>query len=236
MRSPRAVGGNGHVHTRAVCLLTDSHSAFLSPTSSSASTPHAPTPYIAMSTTDILFNSPALHSLKRAQLVQLCKRHNIKATGKNPDIVDRLKKHALTLPPDAPLHLAVRSEAPRQHQGSDETDEDEDSNNDENTFDFRNTNRPSEMWEVVMDDIPEEESGSLRGTLKSMGSIRSHGEFGSSGSMSEFSVFRLLCSIAWVAASNVPLCNTARKLKFFHPHAFFIHVSSRTQVDIVFSS
>ena len=47
-----------------------------------------------MSTTDILFNSPALHSLKRAQLVQLCKRHNIKASGKNTELVDRLKEES----------------------------------------------------------------------------------------------------------------------------------------------
>ncbi|KAH8833786.1 hypothetical protein DL96DRAFT_1578403 [Flagelloscypha sp. PMI_526] len=32
----------------------------------------------------ILFNSPALHALKRDQLVKLCKMHSIKANGKNP--------------------------------------------------------------------------------------------------------------------------------------------------------
>ena len=137
---------------------------------------------------DILLDSPALNSLKRAQLVQLCKRHNIKATGKNADIIDRLKKHALTLPPDAPLHLAVRSEVPIQHEGVSETDDDTSHDDDDVTFDFRRTNRPSEMWEVVMDDIPEEESGSLKGTLpsiKSAGSLASHSEFGSSSSIRE---------------------------------------------------
>ena len=40
-------------------------------------------------TTQILFNSPALHSLKRDQLVKLCKIHSIKANGKNSDLIDR---------------------------------------------------------------------------------------------------------------------------------------------------
>ena len=44
--------------------------------------------------TSILFDSPALHALKRAQLVQLCKRHNVKASGKNVELVERLKRCA----------------------------------------------------------------------------------------------------------------------------------------------
>lgn len=62
----------------------------------------------------ILNNSPALHSLKvrtpfshnssplifrqRRQLVQLCKRNGIKATGKNSEMVGKLKAHASTIP------------------------------------------------------------------------------------------------------------------------------------------
>ncbi len=51
-------------------------------------------------TTEILFNSPALHSLKRDQLVKLCKIHSLKANGKNAELIDRLKQRAAQLPPD----------------------------------------------------------------------------------------------------------------------------------------
>ncbi|KAJ7726876.1 hypothetical protein B0H16DRAFT_1779853 [Mycena metata] len=51
-------------------------------------------------TTQILFKSPALHSLKRDQLVKLCKIHSIKANGKNVELVERLKTHARNLPRD----------------------------------------------------------------------------------------------------------------------------------------
>ncbi|KAJ7879844.1 hypothetical protein B0H13DRAFT_2542616 [Mycena leptocephala] len=61
-------------------------------------------------TTQILFNSPALHSLKRDQLVKLCKIHSIKANGKNVELVERLKSHAKSLPRDSPLSVAFRSE------------------------------------------------------------------------------------------------------------------------------
>ena len=87
-------------------------------------------------TTRILFNSPALHALKRDQLVKLCKLHSIKATGKNTELVDKLKRHAATLPPGSPLSVATRSEQPR---------------DDANTF----PQRPSEQWEIVKEDIPD---------------------------------------------------------------------------------
>lgn len=133
-----------------------------------------------MSTTDILFNSPALHSLKRAQLVQLCKRHNIRASGKNVELVDRLKEHARSLPNDNPLNVAIRSEKHSGYPIDDRTSED--GSEDEERF---RPQRPSEMWEVVMDDIPEEENyGSLPGSLssKSMLTIGASGEFGTGGS------------------------------------------------------
>ncbi|GAA5970800.1 hypothetical protein JCM3765_006310 [Sporobolomyces pararoseus] len=41
----------------------------------------------------ILRNSPALHSLKRQQLTQLCKQFNLKANGKNVELIERLKQH-----------------------------------------------------------------------------------------------------------------------------------------------
>ncbi|KAG7095610.1 hypothetical protein E1B28_006336 [Marasmius oreades] len=61
-------------------------------------------------TTEILFNSPALHSLKRDQLVKLCKIHSIKASGKNVELIARLKAVAETLPKDSALSIAARSE------------------------------------------------------------------------------------------------------------------------------
>lgn len=118
-----------------------------------------------MSTTEILFNSPALRSLKRAQLVQLCKRHNIKASGKNTELISRLKGHAVTMPPGSPLNVAIRSE---------QDSEDDDLDPDDGSEDADVTQRPSEQWELVMEDIPEEESsGSQSGKS---------GEFGTAGS------------------------------------------------------
>ena len=111
------------------------------------------------STTDILFNSPALHSLKRDQLVKLCKSHSIKANGKNVELVQRLRDYAQTLPHDAPLSIAARSENP------DEMDID----------DSEPHTRNSEQWEMVMDSIQEmDESMSSLGTRT--------GEFGTHGS------------------------------------------------------
>ncbi|KAF8500245.1 hypothetical protein F5888DRAFT_1368497 [Russula emetica] len=86
-------------------------------------------------TTRILFNSPALHSLKRDQLVKLCKLHSIKASGKNTELVEKLKRHATTLPLGSPLSVATRSEQPQDDANSP-------------------PQRPSEQWEIVMEDIP----------------------------------------------------------------------------------
>jgi hypothetical protein len=107
-------------------------------------------------TTEILFNSPALRSLRRDQLQRLCKLHSIRANGKNTELVERLKLRALTLPKDDPLSIAARSE------------QDNDSINSENS-DTNQNPRPSEQWEVVMEDIQEmEEAASSQGTLSSL--------------------------------------------------------------------
>ncbi|GAA6024368.1 hypothetical protein JCM11491_001107 [Sporobolomyces phaffii] len=45
----------------------------------------------------ILTNSPALHALKRAQLVQLSKQFGLKANGKNVELIERLKQHGRVL-------------------------------------------------------------------------------------------------------------------------------------------
>ena len=139
-------------------------------------------------TTQILFNSPALHSLKREQLIKLCKIHSIKATGKNVELIEKLRQHALALPRDAPLSIAARSEfasfVPR-------VDEPFESDNQSRSLSERT--RPSEQWEVVMDSIEEmEEVSSAQGSLnslKTVGKDNSTGEFGTGGSKCRFLPF-----------------------------------------------
>ncbi|KAH7909179.1 hypothetical protein BJ138DRAFT_1155929 [Hygrophoropsis aurantiaca] len=116
-------------------------------------------------TTQILFNSPALHSLKRDQLVKLCKIHSLKASGKNKDIIARLQLHARTLPPEAML----------------DADEDDGNENQYSEDEEGRAPRPSEQWEVVMDSIAEVDEDSLS-TLrnKSAGNTQA-GEFGTAG-------------------------------------------------------
>jgi hypothetical protein len=105
-------------------------------------------------TTQILFNSPALHSLKRDQLVKLCKIHSIKASGKNTELIQKLKDHASTLPHGSPLSVAARSEQPQDDRNS--------------VTSGLDSQRPSEQWEVVMEDILELPEGSSRATLSSL--------------------------------------------------------------------
>jgi hypothetical protein len=116
-------------------------------------------------TTQILFNSPALHSLKRDQLVKLCKLHSIKASGKKPELIQKLKCHAASLPPGSPLSVATRSEQPQDHGISP-------------------PQRPSEQWEVVMEDIPELPGGLSQPTLSSLRTVSENtaDEFGTGGS------------------------------------------------------
>ncbi|KAK0205408.1 hypothetical protein DFS33DRAFT_764760 [Desarmillaria ectypa] len=53
-------------------------------------------------TEDILRNPAALHSLKRDQLIRLCKIHGVKASGKNVDIAERLANIPLQAKQQAP--------------------------------------------------------------------------------------------------------------------------------------
>ena len=135
-------------------------------------------------TTQILFNSPALHSLKRDQLLKLCKIHNIKTTGKNVDLIDRLKHHAATLPPDAPLNVAVRSEDDSDSMSVDESPL-------HPSHRYSAMPRPSEAWEVVMDDIQELPETSAQNSLNSLRTVDNGnaGEFGTSNSKSKPIVF-----------------------------------------------
>ncbi|EJD01791.1 uncharacterized protein FOMMEDRAFT_168412 [Fomitiporia mediterranea MF3/22] len=139
-----------------------------------------------MSTTDILFNSPALHSLKRAQLVQLCKRHNIKASGKNTELVARLQEHARALPSNTPLSVAVRSESLDATDISDEDDVEE-------QLESPEKERDSQVWEIVS------RNGSVfaedRGSVNSKEGPTSGqaGEFGTAGS-SKSAILRSIAS------------------------------------------
>lgn len=115
-----------------------------------------------MSTSAILFNSPALHSLKRDQLVKLCKIHSIKANGKNVDLIERLKQHASSLPADAALHLPLP---------------DSDDDPEGLLSPQRAINRPSEQWEVVMEDINEEDPQGTANSKRTVNATEA-GEFG----------------------------------------------------------
>lgn len=135
-----------------------------------------------MSHNAIICNSPALHSLKREQLVKLCKMHSLKANGKNIELIDRLKQRALELPPDAVNYRWDDSD----------DDEDMDVENDLIPPDpFRaGPPRPSEQWEMVMDNIEEVDENGI-GAVGTMSSIRTvngnASEFGTGGSKSEWS-------------------------------------------------
>src|SRR5258705_11208671 len=104
-----------------------------------------------LTTTQILFNSPALHSLKREQLVKLCKIHSLRANGKNVELIQRLGHHAQSLPKDSPLSVAARSE-PVPWKPMETDDSDQDTVMEEDQVQPRTyMTRPSEQWEVVMD-------------------------------------------------------------------------------------
>ncbi|KAG6329280.1 hypothetical protein ID866_9809 [Astraeus odoratus] len=124
--------------------------------------------------TQILFNSPALHSLKRDQLVKLCKIHSLKANGKNKDIIERLQQHAKTLPPDDPLSIATRSDNP-DAKSAVESEEEAETPSRPATIP-----RPSEQWEMVMDSIPEVDEETLRSN-RGGNSNSQAGEFGTNG-------------------------------------------------------
>ncbi|KAG6830399.1 hypothetical protein H0H92_000895 [Tricholoma furcatifolium] len=127
------------------------------------------------STTEILFNSPALHSLKRDQLIKLCKIHSIKASGKNAELVEKLKKYAETLPKNDPLSVASRSESlpeaeQEDHEANTAMQEQSKSSNARWGFQMP---RPSEQWDVVMDKIDEAEEGFSRSTVNSLRAMTS---------------------------------------------------------------
>ncbi|KAG8712610.1 hypothetical protein FRC09_019676 [Ceratobasidium sp. 395] len=99
---------------------------------------------------EILFNSHALNSLKRTQLIKLCKRYGIKATGKSPELVAKLEAYAQTLPPAStficPSEADLLSSPSKQFYG-----EESDSDVEEIApiTSARGRGRPSDQWEGV---------------------------------------------------------------------------------------
>ncbi|KAK7682764.1 hypothetical protein QCA50_014147 [Cerrena zonata] len=133
-------------------------------------------------TTQILFNSPALHSLKRDQLVKLCKIHGIKANGKNVDLIQKLQVHAQQLPPEAAT-IEYQDESNTEDQHTDAPNDNDDISMSDADFDDLPMPRPSEQWEVVMEDIEEVDETTI-GTMSSMNTLRSRGTAGEFGSKS----------------------------------------------------
>ena len=143
--------------------------------------------------TQILFNSPALHSLKRDQLVKLCKTHSLKANGKNKDLIVRLQQHAKTLPPDDPLSIATRSDNLDAKEALGSESEGSGAGSDYTGTPSRSfpLPRPSEQWEMVMDSIPEVDEETLRSNRG--GNLNSQaGEFGTNGTKGMFYVNALV--------------------------------------------
>ncbi|KAH9924973.1 uncharacterized protein BXZ73DRAFT_103350 [Epithele typhae] len=167
------------------------------------------------STTQILFNSPALHSLKRDQLVKLCKIHSVKANGKNTELIARLKELTQCLPPEGlrtetevdPAFGSTLQATLDANPLSPSMDEDDamegipdipvgfgddmdamDQDVELPMLSSHFTTRPSEQWEVVMEDI-EEMDESRAGTMSSKGSLKafSSGEFGTHSSKASVS-------------------------------------------------
>ncbi|KAG6909746.1 hypothetical protein DXG01_015734 [Tephrocybe rancida] len=190
-------------------------------------------------TTQILFNSPALHSLKRDQLIKLCKIHSIKASGKNVELIEKLRNHAQTLPRDSPLSIAARSEVfPEDGVGEgdetlqrDQATEEEPSQSANARWGFQMP-RPSEQWDVVMDNIEETEEGS-QGTLNSLRTVGID-EFGTGMSKSpsvssslkslasSFGLKRTMPKSALASSSSFPASSSSNSA---------LHLSSQTRND-----
>ena len=152
--------------------------------------------------TQILFNSPALHSLKRDQLVKLCKIHSLKANGKNKDLIGRLQQHAQTLPPDDPLSIATRSDNLDAREALDSEGEGSGTGSDcmGTPGGPSALPRPSEQWEMVMDSIPEVDEETLRSNRGGNSNLQA-GEFGTNAAKGMFFVnmfrVRSSTSVVW---------------------------------------
>jgi hypothetical protein len=175
-------------------------------------------------TTQILFNSPALHALKRDQLVKLCKIHDLKVSGKKQDLIARLNAHA-----DA-LRATTTAD--------DSRDNDNETLSQPPSFAYSTLARPSEQWEVVMDDIQELPEGDSRTrSLSSSSGSRTGGsdtdEFGLSNSKCMSSTFLnhslMLCDALSEMLSHIrhaALCGPATFKSSSCLHATSLSLSS----------
>ncbi|KAG8999437.1 hypothetical protein FRB94_006178 [Tulasnella sp. JGI-2019a] len=139
-----------------------------------------------MSSTEILFNSPALYSLKRTQLVKICKRHGLKATGTNEALIAKLQQFALNLPSKESGAFIPASDATTEEEDEGNCDVDEDSTATQAvimTAQRGQPARPSDPWSMVEGHSREEENvmppkmNSLR-SKQSGYSLSTMGEFG----------------------------------------------------------
>lgn len=114
-----------------------------------------------MSTDNILLNSPALKSLKRAQLVGLCKRYGLRAAGKNVELVQRLQEHGRS---DV-LAATFSGDAPP-------CEDDDDIVEESGSKKAPVISRPSEAWSIVDQPSDVEVENVLKGvlTVKEFGS------------------------------------------------------------------
>ena len=149
-----------------------------------------------MSATDILMNPAALNSLKRNQLVSLCKTHGLKANGKNADLIDKLQEFAANNPrkgkESAALpELAEQMNGPESNNGPDDIEM-----HHAGTVqgEGRARVRPSEIWEVIEEETVEEMRKLQEESLNSKGSFQSNrsktsqklpGEFGATSTLSK---------------------------------------------------
>ncbi|KAG6883941.1 hypothetical protein C0993_002606, partial [Termitomyces sp. T159_Od127] len=151
-------------------------------------------------------------------LIKLCKIHNIKASGKNTELIEKLKKVAETLPKDAPLSIAARSERFTDNSGGDEGSE---AVHDTTTEQLQSAHarwgfqmpRPSEQWDVVMENIEEVDEKSSQGTLDSLRTIGNGGsdEFGTvmSKSLNASSSLKFLASSLSLKRGSVSKATTS---------------------------
>ncbi|CED84685.1 hypothetical protein [Phaffia rhodozyma] len=119
--------------------------------------------------TAVLLNSPALNALNRKQLVSLCKRFHIKASGKNADLVAKLQTFAKTLPdavadsPDSSTATHLAGNSTPYHSSSDDSETASSSPFKRPTM---ASSRVDESWSTLQEK-DEEEVGTCIGTNSS---------------------------------------------------------------------
>ena len=162
-----------------------------------------------MSTTDILLNSAALNSLKRNQLVSLCKLHGIKASGKNSELINKLQDYAMSNPKRDTATMPNLGVQINSSQTGD-VSEDADMQSDQEMREAdRARMRPSEIWEVIEEETMEEMKKLQEESLRGKGSFHSNsskssqikvpGEFGAPPTLSKSKWFEFPCTSLFIS-------------------------------------